>query len=242
MALLTRRGAGVVGAARELDLQAQPRGQARDHPGRPLRGGDVARLVDVQLEEAGQPVEPLGRARQPRRVDARTRHRVAERDPVIVHARERVVDVEPPGQRAGAERRRVEARALLVGERDDRHRQALGDREAGGDPERAVEAPARAHGVEVRADRPPGPGASGQAHRFPAGSRSSRRPIAAARRANQPAACSSSSVHASRVVAPLLVEPDRHEIREQRLELGGGDHAYGGHAAITSVTGLRPKR
>ena len=87
-----------------------------------------------------------------------------------------------------------------------------------------------------------GPGASGQAHRFPAGSRSSRRPIAAARRAN----------HARRLLVLVgprqprrgaaLVEPDRHQIREQRLELGGGDHAYGGHAAITSVTGLRPKR
>ena len=52
-----------------------------------------------------------------------------------------------------------------------------------------------------------GGGVSGHAHRLPAGSRSSFRPIASARRANQAAARSSSSVQASRVVAPLSSRP-----------------------------------
>ena len=192
VALLARRRAGVVGAARELDLQAQPRGQPRDHAGRPVRGGDVARLVDVQLEEAAQPLEPLRRARQPRRVDAGVRHRVAERDPVLVHARERVVDVEPPDQRARAERRRVEARALLVGERDHGHRHVAARRPRSRRRRRARRRSARRARtrVEVRADRPPRrrarPGTPTGCRR---GRAPCRRPIAAARRANQPAAC-----------------------------------------------------
>ena len=155
VALLARRRARVVGPAGQLDLQPQPRRQPGDDAGRRVSGGEVARLVDVQLEEAREPVEPRRGVAQALGIDARLRHRVAERDAVLVDAVDRVVDVEPPDQRARAEGRRVEARALLVGERDHGHRHALGHREAGGDAERAVEAPAAAHAVQVRADRPP---------------------------------------------------------------------------------------
>ena len=86
-----------------------------------------------------------------------------------------------------------------------------------------------------------GPGASGHAHRLPAGSRSSRRPIVAARRANQAAASSSSRVQARRVRRVDVVEPDRHEVDEQLLQLGGGDHATS-PPETTMRTGLRPNR
>ena len=103
-------------------------------------------------------LEPRRRVGEQVRVRAGRAHRVGERDPVVVAAREHVGDVEPPDQRARAERRRVEARALLVGERDHGDAgHALGHREARRDAERAVEAAAAADAVEVRARRPPGP-------------------------------------------------------------------------------------
>ncbi len=119
---------------------------------------EIARLVDVQLHEAAQAREPRGRIGQRLGVGAEAPHRVGERHAVVVAAGERVGDVEPADERARAERRRVEARALLVGEGehgDARH--ALRDREARGDAQRPVEAPAGAHAVEVRARRPPRP-------------------------------------------------------------------------------------
>ncbi len=78
-------------------------------------------------------------------------------DPAGVRAREHLVDVQPADQRAAAEGRRVEARALLVGEGDDRDgdRRRLRDRERARDAERAVVAAAARHRVEVRADAPP---------------------------------------------------------------------------------------
>lgn len=121
MALLARGRAGVVGAAVERRLQAEAGGQPRDHPGGAAGRGDVARLVDVQLHQAVQLVQPGRRLAQPVGVHAGVGHGVAERHAVLVHAGQRVVDVQAADQRARPEGRRVEPRALLVGERDDRH-------------------------------------------------------------------------------------------------------------------------
>ena len=150
--------ARVVGAAVEGERQPQAR-RERAHLARGgAEPGEVARLVDVQLDEAAQPREPGRRVAERGRVGAERAHRVAEQHARVVGARERVADVEPADQRARAERRGVEARALLVGEGE--HGDAadpLGDREARRDAERAVEAATGAHAVEVRAGRPPGP-------------------------------------------------------------------------------------
>ena len=160
-----------------------------------------------------------GASAQPVGVDARVGHRVGERDAVVVDAVEHVVDVEPPDQCARAERRRVEARALLVGERDHRDRRVLGDRERGGHAERAVEAPAGAHAVQVRAGRPPRAGrvrdrpqvARGVAlHRAADRARAAREPagrLLVLARPREPRG------------AAVLVEPDRDQVGQQLLEL-----------------------
>ena len=72
-------------------------------------------------------------------------------------ARQHAVDVELSGERLAAERRRVEARALLVGERDhgDRLRRGRRDLKPARDAERPVVATAAADAVQVRADPPP---------------------------------------------------------------------------------------
>jgi hypothetical protein len=162
-----------VGGGRERDLHAGrvrelggARGERVAPAGQPVGRGRAA--VDPQAHAGWHRGERVRLDEDPRGGDeevgvgARHAHRVGKRDPVVVAAREHVGDVEPPDQRPRAERRRVEAGALLVGERD--HRDAwepLGDREAGGDAERAVEAAAAAHAVEVGAGRPPRPGRVG---------------------------------------------------------------------------------
>ena len=67
--------------------------------GAPARA-EVARLVDVQLEEPAQPLEPRRRRGEPAGIRAGGSHRVGERDAVVVRAGEHVGDVEPAGQRA----------------------------------------------------------------------------------------------------------------------------------------------
>ena len=88
------------------------------------------------------------------------RHRLAQGHPVAVDALAEVGDV-LSGERAAAEERRVEARTLLVHERDDPERPPRlepllpqqPDRVHGrDDAECAVEAAAGRHGVQVRAD------------------------------------------------------------------------------------------
>ena len=158
------------------------------------------------------------------RVGSGRAHRVGERDPVVVGAREHVGDVEPPDQRARAERRRVEARALLVGERDHRDaRQPLGDREARRHAERAVEAAAAADAVEMRARRPPRPGRvrdrPQRAGRValdaqPGGPRLRAEPRLGGRELGRP----------GEPVRPVRAEPDRLEAREPVAQLGRLDH------------------
>ena len=170
-------------------------------------------------------------------------HRVAERDAVVVDAVERVVDVELPDQRAGAERRRVEARALLVGERDHRDR-ARARRPRTRRRRRGRRRTARRTRTLSRCEPAAhhGPGVSGTAHRLPAGSRSIVRPIACARRANHAAASSSSRVHASRVVPPSSSRPIGIRSDSSSSRCVGGDHSTNSPPAIRLRTGLRPKR
>ena len=140
-----RRGRGSVAHG------AQPRRQAatRRRTGAPARC-EVAALVDVQLDEAAQARPPLRRGRRAPSgsTAARPSRRVA---PSSSHPVEHVVDVEAAGQRPRPERRRVEARALLVGERDDGHRSVdrRRHRERRRDTERAVVAPALRARVSV---------------------------------------------------------------------------------------------
>ena len=236
VALLARGRARVVGAARELDLQAQPRRQPRDHAGGPAGGRDVARLVDVQLEEAAQPLQPLRSARQPGRVDARVGHRISERHTVLVHALDSVVDVEPPDQRARAERRRVEARALLVRERDhgERHARPLRHGERGGDAERAVEPPAAAHAVEVRAGRPP---RAGRVRARPQVARAGRAPSAA--RSPPPGARTSPPPPRPRASTPAA---SCRSPRRSRSGSGRRAARRGRSAAITGAATRPPRR
>ena len=100
-----------------------------------------------------------GRAGERARVRARRAHGVGERDPVVVRAGEHVVDVEPAAQRARPEGRRVEARALLVGEGDHRDGRRRGSATAkpAATPSAPSKRPPRAHAVQVRAGRPPRP-------------------------------------------------------------------------------------
>ena len=87
--------------------------------GRRPRRGEVARLVDVQLEEPAQPRRAT-RARARARPGRRRRARIASRSDTPSSSRRASTSSTSsrPDQRAAAERRRVEARALLVGERD----------------------------------------------------------------------------------------------------------------------------
>ncbi len=128
-----RRGPAKVSASRIREASE------RDAAGGRAEALEVLRLVDVQLEEAAQPRQPGRRPGERRRVGAGGRHRVGERDAVVVGAGQRVGDVEPADERARAERRRVEARALLVGERD--HRDGRAARSAAAKPAATPSAP-----------------------------------------------------------------------------------------------------
>jgi hypothetical protein len=205
----------------------------------------------VQLEEAAQPPEPGGRLRDAGGIDARGGHRVGQAHAVVVAALEHG-RIEDPGQRAAAEGGRVEARALLVGEGDDRHRRVLGDGEARAHPQGAVVAPARAHAVEVRADAPPWPRRVGHRPAVAGGVdldaqadllRPPREPVARGLvlgRPRQPG-------------GPALVQADGLEVGQAPRQVVGGDHEAILHAAsgrthatsparTTRHTGLRPKR
>ena len=167
---------------------------------------------------------------------------------------ERVGDVEPAGERARAERRRVEARALLVGERDHRDGRArpLGGGEPRRDAQRAVVAAAAADAVEVRAGRPPrarrvrhGPQRAGRValHAQARGARLRAEPVLGGGQLGRP----------GEPVRAVVAQPDRLQAREPVAQLVRGDHertrqAWSGrtHAssppAITTATGLWPKR
>ena len=243
------RRARVVGAAGEGEREPRPRGERADRAGRGAEPLEVLGLVDVQLEEPAQPRQPARRPGEPVRVRARGGHRVGERDAVVVAPREHVRHVEPAGQRPRAERRRVEARALLVGEGDHRDAgQPLGHREPGGDAERAVEPPAAAHAVEVRAGRPPRPVTVRQ------------RPQRPGRVAGDPQAGGGGLVAEPRLGGGQLLRPrqarDRAGVAEPRqpvAQLVRADHDRTRHAwsgrtqassppTITAATGLCPKR
>ena len=113
--------------------------------------GHVAALVDVQLQQAAQPVEPSRRGPQTLGVYARIARRLAQGHPVGVRPVQHVIRVEAPGERPAPEGWGVVAGALLVGEGD--HGQgnlaALGDGEARRHAQRAVIASALANAVQV---------------------------------------------------------------------------------------------
>ena len=126
---------------------------------------------------------------------------------------DRVVDVEPPDQRPRAERRRVEARALLVGERDHGQRdlRAGGDREAGRHAERAVVLPAVAHACPG-ASRPP---TTVRARRgTPTGCRRGRAPCGG--RCPPPGARTSPPPPRPRASTPAAWSPRRRRARSAR--------------------------
>jgi hypothetical protein len=246
-ALLAARRARVVGAAVEVGLHAHPRGEAADH----REALEVRRLVDVELEEALQAPEPLGSGGHAGGIDAGGGHRVGQAHAVVVLALEDG-GIEDAGERPAAEGRRVEARALLVGEGDDRDWGVLGHGEGGADAQRAVVAPARAHAVEVRAHAPPRPRRVGQ------------RPAVAGRvdldaQAHLGGATREPSPRGLVLGRPRQprraprVEADRLEVGQAPRQVVGRDHDATLHAAsgrtqatsparTTRHTGLRPKR
>ena len=203
------------------------RGERPDGAGRRAGPREVARLVDVELEEAAQPREPARRLAEALRVGAGRAHRVGERDAVVVRAGEHVGDVEPADERARAERRRVEARALLVGEGDHGDGRAQPARRPRSRQRRRARRRSARRGARCRgASRSPttDPAPSGTAHSEPAGSRSTRRPAARACSANHASAAASSGVQASRVV-PSSPRPDRLQAGQAVAQLGRVDHA-----------------
>ena len=124
---------------------------------------------------------------------------------------------------------------------------ALGDREAGGDAERAVEAPARAHGVEVRAGRPP---RARRVRAAPTGCRrgraraAGRSPPRGARTSPPPARPRRSTPAAS--WRRSSSSPIGHEIREQRPRArrprrSRGDH-LGDRVAAEAVGDVLDRR
>jgi hypothetical protein len=246
-ALVAARGARVVGATVQVGLDAHPRSQ-RAHDGEAL---EIGGLVDVQLQEAPQASQPLRGRRDAGGVDAGGRHRVRQAHTVVVAA---VEDggIEDAGQRAAAEGRRVEARALLVGERDDRHRRVLGHRERGAHAQGAVVAPALAHAVQVRADAPPRPRRAG--HRpAVAGGVDLDAQADLVRAVREPRARGLVLGRPRQPRGAALVEADGLEIGQAPRQVVGDDHEAILHAAsgrthatsparMTRHTGLRPKR
>jgi hypothetical protein len=105
----------------------------RAHDGEAL---EIGGLVDVQLQEASQACEPGGRLHDTGGIDAGGRHRIGQAHAVVVAAIENG-GIERTGQRPAAEGRRVEARALFVGEGDDGDRGVLGHRERDAHAQRA---------------------------------------------------------------------------------------------------------
>ena len=168
----------------------QPRRQAgrpRRRAGRLARGRASGRC-GARGSRAAARARPGAPARPSRVHAGRRPSRRAASTPSSSRRAEHVVEVEPPGQRAAAERRRVEARALLVGEGD--HGDGRAARAATSNaaatpsgPSKRAAAGARSPGASRRPTTGPRP--AGGAHRLPAGSRSTRRPSPAACSANQ---------------------------------------------------------
>ena len=235
-ALVARRRAGVVGAAREASTcEPQPRGQRaspRRRARRAARGRASGRCAARGSRAAAS--SHAGASASRVRVDAGRAHRVARARRRRRRRGEHVVDVEPPDQRARAERRRVEARALLVGERDH------GD--AG---QRARRPRTRPPTPSAPSKRPPlrtlsrcepvahhGPGASGHgpevARRVALHAAARRRAPGRANHGSRGRRPRASTPAAS---VPSVAEADRHRgPRAASLELGGGDHARTRHA------------
>ena len=151
-------GAGVVGRAVQLDLHPHPRRQPAHHAGRDRVPGDVAALVDVQLEQPAQAVEPPRRVLQPARGP-----RPPSPSPRAWSRRSRP---RGPGhqRRRGARPARGSRRSGCCSGRPPRRRRrsprvgtavrsAIG--EARRHAQRAVVAAALANAVQVRAHRPP---------------------------------------------------------------------------------------
>ena len=156
-ALLARGRAGVVGPPAQRHLEPDAAGQGADHRDRHTGAVHGRGLVDVDLDEAAQARQPAGASASPIGIHARPPASPRPAPCRARRARQHGREIEAPGQRLGAEGRRVEARALLVGERDHGHRLARGggDLKPAGHAERAVEAPAPAHAVQMRAHAPP---------------------------------------------------------------------------------------
>ena len=156
-----RGRAGVIRDAAQRAAPALPRGQrGRDGQGRG-HVDQIAPLLDVHLDPGGHARQECGR-----RAQARGRHAAqggqiaAARCPPGSVRDEDLVDVELAAERARAEDRGAEARALLVDHRADGQRPDGATRAPGGldrheprhDAERAVVRAAVGHRVEMRAD------------------------------------------------------------------------------------------
>jgi hypothetical protein len=148
---------GLAGEREAMPLDAEGAGHGRDRHALPLQHGA---LLDVQLQVGNQPRAPARRVRRALELDAVLGEHVA--DPASVRVRERGDGggIERARDGRAAEQAASEARALLVGEVDQRHRPsrpASGGRTQHLHPrhyaECAVEPASVRHGVDVRADR-----------------------------------------------------------------------------------------
>jgi len=147
--LAARRRTGVIGTAAQLHLEPEPGDERAGQAHRGAGAGDRGALVDVHLDKAREPGQPRRRRPHLRRMDARGAQRLAQRHPALIAALEHLRQVEPAREGPAAERRRVEASALLVGEGEDRDR-ALGcDLKRARQAQRTVETAALANAVEV---------------------------------------------------------------------------------------------
>ena len=234
--------------------EPHPRGQPRHDAGRRAarpRGRASGRRA-ARGSRAARSSHSGARA-EPGRVDARRGHRVAERRRRASSTRSSASSTSsrPTSARepnVGVLKRAPSSSANEITASGTRR--ALGHREAGGDAERAVEAPAAAHAVEVRADRPPRPAARPGT---PTGCPPGRAPSAARspprRRANQRAACLVLGRPGQPRRAARLVEPDRRSrsASSSASSAAAITRRHPGRAApsprpITARTGLRPKR
>ena len=122
---------------------------------------EVPSLLDVHLDPGGHAGQERRRGTRALGRHASQRGQVAQDVALRIRAREHLVDVHLAAQRARAEDRRAEARALLVDHRAHRERppraagapRGLDRDQPGHDAERAVERAAVGDRVDVRSDR-----------------------------------------------------------------------------------------
>ena len=204
----------MVGAAGELECEAQPGGEAVTVPAGAPSALEVARLVDVQLHEAAEPGEPRRRVREPARVGAEPAHRRASATPSSSRRCERVGHVEPADQRARAERG-VSKRAPSSSAKASTA--TPGTRSATAKPAATPSGPSKRPPARTLSRCEPvahhGPSPCGTAQSEPAGSRTTRSRAAAACSRNHVSAAASSSVHARRKTPssrdPVPLEPEQ---------------------------------